>query len=478
MSSSQATRPIWSPAHTSGQGDTYVYDLQSHTYELVSVGVSGPGNGDSTLGSNVSFDALIDAFGSTASNLTVPSDNDNGHSDVFVVDQSAGTIGVVVQDDTTPAFAGAPVGSLSTHGTITFTDADLTDTHTVQVIGNPTITAPTGFVVPAGGLGTFTPTVVETAGSGVGQVAWTFTVDNALTVGLGALQQVQQVYTVQLSDGHGGVVTQNVTVSIFGINDAPVLTLPGTTASVNSGAPLALTGAHVADPDSGDVITLNLSVANGTLAPIDSTLPAGVTVDSSTPGALQVHGSAAAIDQLLNDGVTYTSNNSYVGTDTLTVTVHDAAGASDSQQVAITVNTIIIENGQTLEVGASNALVINFSGTGGTLKTDGAVTGGASTGISATSTDGAAMTITAASGVTSTGADAIDATNSGGAGDISITANGTTTGARVASARPRTVAARSRSAAPAISPGNPATAFSRSKVQPRSAAYWSTAPAM
>ena len=153
---------------------------------------------------------------------------------------------------------------------------------------------------------------------------WTFTVDNALTVGLGALQNVSQVYTVQLSDGHGGVVTQNVTVSIFGINDPPVLTLLGTTASVNSGAPLALTGAHVADPDSGDVITLNLSVANGTLAPIDSTLPAGVTVDSSTPSALQVHGSAAAIDQLLNDGVTYTSNNNYVGGDILTVTVHDA----------------------------------------------------------------------------------------------------------------------------------------------------------
>ena len=249
--------------------------------------------------------------------------------------------GGVTEGDTTPAFAGAPANSLSMHGAINFTDVDLTDTHTVQVIGNPTIaTAPPGFVVPPGGLGTFTPTVVETAGSGTGQVAWTFTVDNAATVGLGALQQVQQIYTVQLSDGHGGVVTQNVTVSIFGTNDAPVLTLPGTTASVNSGAPLALTGAHVADPDSGDVITLNLSVANGTLVPIDSTLPAGVTVDSSTPSALQVHGSAAAIDQLLNDGVTYTSNNNYVGGDILTVAVHDALGASDSHQVAITVNSV------------------------------------------------------------------------------------------------------------------------------------------
>ena len=137
-----------------------------------------------------------------------------------------------------------------------------------------------------------------------------------------------------------GTLASNPQITTVTIDNSPVLTLPGTTASVNSGAPLALTGAHVADPDSGDVITLNLSVANGTLAPIDSTLPAGVTVDSSTPSALQVHGSAAAIDQLLNDGVTYTSNNNYVGGDILTVAVHDAFGASDSQQVAITVNSV------------------------------------------------------------------------------------------------------------------------------------------
>ena len=37
---------------------------------------------------------------------------------------------------------------------------------------------------------------------------------------------------------------------------------------------------------------------------------------------------------------TYTSNNNYVGGDILTVAVHDAAGASDSQQVAITVNSV------------------------------------------------------------------------------------------------------------------------------------------
>ena len=39
------------------------------------------------------------------------------------------------------------------------------------------------------------------------------------------------------------------------------------------------------------------------------------------------------------------------------------------------------------------------------------------------------MAINAAGGVSSTGGDAIDATNSGGAGDISITANGTVNGA-------------------------------------------------
>ena len=91
-----------------------------------------------------------------------------------------------------------------------------------------------GFSVPAGGLGTFTPTLVDTNGTGHGQVAWTFTVDNALVQGLDGSQQVNQVYTVQIDDGHGGLTSQNVTIDIAGIPDAPVIAGATSTGGVPS----------------------------------------------------------------------------------------------------------------------------------------------------------------------------------------------------------------------------------------------------
>ncbi len=59
------------------------------------------------------FGANGTVFGSTASNLVVPNDTDNGNSDIFTVDRSAGTLSSVVEDVTTPAFAGAPRGTRS-----------------------------------------------------------------------------------------------------------------------------------------------------------------------------------------------------------------------------------------------------------------------------------------------------------------------------------------------------------------------------
>ena len=283
-------------------GGTWTYTLNNNNAAVQALNVGG---------------TLIDTFtvhtqDGTAQQVTVTI---NGANDAAVV--SGTSVGAVTEAG--GVNNGTP-GTPSFSGTLTDTDVD-NPANTFQAVaaGAASDNAYGSYAMAAGG-------------------TWTYTLNNnnaavqALNVG-GVLTDT---FTVHTQDG----TAQQVTVTINGANDAPVLTLLGTTASVNSGAPLALTGAHVADPDSGDVITLNLSVANGTLAPIDSTLPAGVTVDSSTPSALQVHGSAAAIDQLLNDGVTYTSNNNYVGGDILTVAVHDAFGASDSQQVAITVNSV------------------------------------------------------------------------------------------------------------------------------------------
>lgn len=220
---------------TNGQGDTFVYDVPSNTFTRVSVASDGAqGNGDSTLGADISgghfFQGALVTFGSTAGNLVTPNDTDNGQSDIFVVDRTGGIIGSVTEDDTTPAFSGAPLtGFLSTHGAFNFADVDLSDAHTIEVIGDPVITAPSDFVVPQGGLGTFTPTLVDSSGIGHGEVAWTFTVDNAnaLVQGLNGGERVSEVYTVQIDDGQGGVVTQDVTIVLGGTPDVPEIQGPG-----------------------------------------------------------------------------------------------------------------------------------------------------------------------------------------------------------------------------------------------------------
>jgi VCBS repeat-containing protein len=172
----------------------------------------------------------------------------NGQYNVFLVDQSGGSAGLVVEDT---SLTGPTSSTLLTKGAFGFTDADLTDTHTATVIGSPVVDTShaTGFIVPAGGLGTFTPlAVTESAGSG--QVPWSFTVDNALVQSLGKGQYITQSYAVQLDDHHGGQATQNVTVTIAGVNDAPAIAHAALT--ISQGHTVTVTTADIdfVDPDS------------------------------------------------------------------------------------------------------------------------------------------------------------------------------------------------------------------------------------
>ena len=60
-------------------------------------------------------------------------------------------------------------------------------------------------------------------GDGTGRVDWTFTVNDAALDKLAADEQSVQVYDVTLDDGKGGSATQQVTITITGTNDAPVI---------------------------------------------------------------------------------------------------------------------------------------------------------------------------------------------------------------------------------------------------------------
>jgi VCBS repeat-containing protein len=96
----------------------------------------------------------------------------------------------------------------STSGSVSFSDAETADTHT------------TSFAAGGSGyVGTFSLDPVSESGSG--SLAWHFSANNADIQFLAQDQSVSQIYTVFVTDNHGGSTAQQVTVTINGTNDAP-----------------------------------------------------------------------------------------------------------------------------------------------------------------------------------------------------------------------------------------------------------------
>ena len=110
---------------------------------------------------------------------------------------------------------------LSVSNSFAVTDVDLTNSQSVAA-------------VPAAGgyLGTFTPTVADqTTTDGAGTIDWTFTVADSAIDYLAEGQQLVQTYTVTVTDSAGATAEQDVTITINGTNDAPLVTnLPTATA--------------------------------------------------------------------------------------------------------------------------------------------------------------------------------------------------------------------------------------------------------
>ena len=236
-----------------------------------------------------------------------------------------------------------PVASESATGVIHFTDIDTIDTHTVSV-------TPTA----SGYLGTLLATVSDdSTNDGSGAVSWVFNVEESAIQFLAAGQTLQQIYTISISDGHGGVVTQNVTVTLTGTNDAPVIDLSGpatagndvSVGAVEQMAQWIFNSATITDVDSSTMhsmtvtltsqpdglglegLSLNTSATNALTA-------AGLTYSyNATTGVLTVSGDAStATYQTILRGVVYqyTGDAPSTGDRTVTVVVNDGLDNSVS----------------------------------------------------------------------------------------------------------------------------------------------------
>jgi len=269
----------------------------------------------------------------------------------------------VLTDTTDPAavleLANASAQDLAPiNGSFSVIDPDVGDTLTASVVGGPTVLldgAP--FVLPAGAAaltaaGAF---IVANPGAATGAsqpVNYTYDPAAANLDFLLAGQNLTITYTVQVSDGTANSGTQDVTFTITGTNDAPVLSdttdpaavLELVDASAQDLAPI--NGSFpVTDFDIGDILTA--SVVGGPTVLLDGApfvLPAGAAALTAA-GAFVVTNPGAATGA--SQPVDYTYDPGPANLDfllagqnltiTYTVQVSDGTANSSTQDVTFTI---------------------------------------------------------------------------------------------------------------------------------------------
>ncbi len=274
-------------------------------------------------------------------------------------------------------------GNITAGDTITFSDIDLIDTHTVSFVLKSSDAAANlpGFDDTAPGfdsIGTFALGAVSEDNTNTdinGSFSWTYTLANANATlqSLAEGQSITQVYTVSIKDNSGAgndTVTQDVTVTINGVNDTPdaVADTHGATLVEGDESSNGNTSIDANQNVNGNVLTNDtdvdaidtrsvVGVAAGNVAgPLSSGVGATIT---GTYGSVVI-----AADGLY----TYTLDNSDADTQALstgesvtevfTYTISDNNGAKDT--ATLTVN---IDGRDDTYVGTSGADTI--TGTNG-----------------------------------------------------------------------------------------------------------------
>lgn len=292
------------------QGTGYLGSLTAQ----VSDASTGDGEGEVTWTFNVSNSAVqFLGAGETRTQVYAVSVND-GHggtvSQNVTVTLTGSNLAPVVSGG---VFAGATVEDtqVSAAGVVAFTDVNLIDSHSVS-------TTPAG----TGYLGTFSATVADNgAGDGAGSVSWNFAVSNAAVQFLAVGQVLTQTYNVLISDGLGGTVSQPVTVTITGTNDAPVANADA--ATTNEDTPVTFdVRANDADVDG---TSLTVTHING------SAIAAGGSVTLADGGLVAMNA---------NGSLTYSPAANANGAKSFDYTISDGQGGSATSSVNVTVNPV------------------------------------------------------------------------------------------------------------------------------------------
>src|SRR5262245_57159942 len=276
---------------------------------------------------------------------------------------------------------------LSTTGTLTFTDVDLNDHHTVTT----SVVSATwsGGALPSGMAawlaGALSATASDT-GSGSGSVAVTFSAAGHGFDFLGAGQTLEITYNVTVTDGSGVSSSQPMTVTIAGTNDVPVIGGVHTgsvTEDINVVAGNISTsgGLTITDADQGES---SFAVQTGTLG---SNGHGNFTLAADGTWTYTANNSQTAIQQL-NAGQSITDSFTAVSSDgtasqivTVTITgtndgpaiiaatnpaaIPESAGSSSAQDIPAVTGTITVSDqdvGDTLTLSVTGNATASYNG--------------------------------------------------------------------------------------------------------------------
>ncbi|SDJ93757.1 VCBS repeat-containing protein [Bradyrhizobium sp. Rc2d] len=225
----------------------------------------------------------------------------------------------------------APSDSLTAAGTISFTDADLSDTHTASFVAAASNTT---------ALGTFSlDPVSEAVNAANGSVQWHYALNNAAAQYLAEGQSVAESFVVTVNDGHGSTATQTVTVTITGTNDAASITSGNQSGAVVEDAPATPSPSDSLSA-SGTISFNDVDLSDGHTASFaaaasNTTTLGTFSLDPVSEAANAANGSVQWHYALNNAAAQYLDEGQSVA-ETFLVTVNDGHGSIATQSVTIT----------------------------------------------------------------------------------------------------------------------------------------------
>ena len=295
-----------------------------------------------------------------------------GTDDAPVITSGAQTRAITELANTTGSTTPPDMAS----GTVTFTDADLSDTHTVTVTGVTTTGATSGLPINATLLTWLTLGTLTDSTNGVtGSDDWSFSAQDKNFDYLAVGQQVTLTYTVQVDDHHGGVVTTPVIVTVTGTDDAPVITSGTQTGTIIEACqhhrrrhtPDTASGTVTfTDPDLSDThaVTITGVQTSGATAglPSNATLLTWLTLGTLTDSTNGVTGSDGWSFSAQDKSFDYLAAGQQV-TLTYTVQVDDHNGGVVTTPVIVTINGA--DDAPVITSGAQSGAITELANTTG-----------------------------------------------------------------------------------------------------------------